>query len=218
MTAPTRANGVCLMLVVATLAACSTDVVPSTPSFQQDVLPILAANCVRCHGTRPLSGIAYMRLDAYADTEPHGGEPIAGAGNPELAALIAMRVADDDRPMPPRFGLDAAQIELLQVWAAQGAPRGAPRPGNRPPVATLLETRPRIEIAVSDPDRDLVSGEVILVLGSGPRTIGTVASGRHEVELDTTDIPAGIYPLLVRLDDGAEPSTLELGTIQVGRS
>ena len=47
------------------LAACGAEV-PESPTYFDDVAPILHANCVRCHGAVPSDPkIARFRLDRY---------------------------------------------------------------------------------------------------------------------------------------------------------
>lgn len=228
------------MLILA-LGACAPDV-PDAPSFQQDVLPILAANCVRCHSPPAIGGAPELiRFDLLDDvvvrprTLPPG-DPACAASNPSpdpgcfdvtmlgastLASAIAQRVADEDRPMPPRFPLDDWQIDLLETWAAQGGGRGDPRPGNQRPTATLdAVTRQgdaaHLEVTVGDPDRDLVGGTLVAQLATGEQVIGLVGSGRTTLVWDTSNVPPGIYPVRARLDDGAGITVIELPTITVG--
>ena len=62
-----------------------------------DVLPVLAANCVRCHGY-PTSGFATpgFRLDSFGPTLLASGELIRGAS--ENATAIARRTKAAFRP------------------------------------------------------------------------------------------------------------------------
>lgn len=221
------------LAIVVALASCVPDV-PATPSFQQDVMPVLAANCVRCHGTEPLSGPREMRLDAYADlvirqASLPSDDPLCMAseqdprcfddvklGAATYAGLIASRVADSDRPMPPRFGLDDYQIELLERWVSAGAPRGAPRPNNRPPDALLGEvTAEHVDVTVGDPDRDLVGGALVIDVAGEARVLGAISSGRTRIRVDTAELAPGNYPLQAQLDDGADLVTISLGSFTV---
>jgi hypothetical protein len=206
------------------LGACAADV-PSAPSFQEHVMPILAANCVRGHGYPAIGGAPPgFRLDSYEDVALDDATQIAGAAS--YAALIAIRVRDEARPMPPRFGLDEPQLETLERWAAGTAPgerppRGAPRPGNRAPEVALERTAQdgatlTIAVRVDDPDGDLVAGELRVRIAGAERVIGPVRSGRVELAWNTAFVAAGSYPLAARVDDGATPATIELGQIAVG--
>jgi hypothetical protein len=213
-----------LLLGTCLLGACAVDV-PSEPSFQQHVMPILAANCVRCHGYPAIGGAPPgFRLDSYEGVAVDDLTQIAGAGS--YASLIAVRVRDGARRMPPRFPLDDPQIETLERWAAGVAPgepppRGEPRPGNRAPEVALESAAQEgntlvIAVRVDDPDGDLVAGELRLQILGVERVIGPVRSGRVEIAWNTAFVAPGSYPLSARVDDGATPITIELGPIPVG--
>ncbi len=206
------------------LAACAPEV-PGDPSYQADVMPILAASCLRCHGAPALGGApASFRLDAYADlaavdpADPAAEVPLGGAAT--YAAAIALRVANADFPMPPRFPLDGWQIELLERWVAAGAPRGAPRPGNRPPEIAIEEVLPAggalaIRVKVTDPDGDPVGGVLRLRAGTGQPLVGPVRSGVVDLTWTPANVSPATYPLVAFLDDGAELHELDAGSITV---
>ncbi len=228
------------------LIACAPDA-PSTPSFQTDVMPILAGNCLRCHAAPVIGGAPEsFRLDVFEDvtvrerTIPEGNpactppssdpgcSPIVIAGAATLASTAAMRVDDDDQPMPPRFRIDDHEIETLQNWAANGAPRGEPRPGNQPPTAAVesiehvvvvlaetTRTTTILHVHVDDPERDVVGGSLHARIAGVDTFVGLLYSGVAVVRWNTTDIAAGTYPLTARLDDGGATSTIALGTITV---
>ncbi|MBP8808807.1 MAG: hypothetical protein KBG48_33270 [Kofleriaceae bacterium] len=212
-----------LALAALPLAACATDAVPTAPSWQVDVLPVLAANCVRCHGY-PTSGFATpgFRLDSYAPTTLANGDVIRGAG--ENATAIARRTKAAFRPpgelaMPPGRELPDDELAVLRNWAglvdgALVAPRGPGRPDNAAPVLTWSEVARAGAIIhftyeLRDADRDLVVGSVIgpTLDEQGRPATGPVAdllSGRAAVSWDTSMLAPGSYPLTARLDDGAD--------------
>jgi hypothetical protein len=213
-------------IVIVTVAAGCVPDAPATPSFQEHVLPILAANCVRCHGYPAIGGgPASLRLDSYSDVEVGPGLLVAGAAT--YAPVIAERVlgtSPDLGPMPPRFPLDEHQVETIVRWAqvppGETPPRGAPRPGNRRPEIALLrfERSPAsiaIEARVGDADRDLVAGELRANIAGVEQVVGGVRSGTVTVHWNTTGIPPGIYPLAARLDDGAGEYRVPLDPIEV---
>ena len=187
-------------------------------------MPVLAANCVRCHGAPPLFGATTgFRLDGFADLadvselDPSGEVVVLGARS--MAQAIATRVADEARPMPPRFPLDDYQREVLERWAL--APeRGAPRADNQLPTLTLEElSRSGDEIVLaahaSDRDGDLVTGELRVRTPAGNRLLASVRSGRVMWAWTTQGVAPGSYPVFAQLDDGAGPIMIELGTIEV---
>ena len=213
------------------LAACAPGV-PDEPSSQQHIAPILAANCVRCHGIPTLGGAPpEFRLDSYAsyDRPKRSGvgiEQVVGAAT--YSAIIAARVASSDAPMPPRFGLDDYQIETLQRWDAAGAPRGEPNEGNRAPTGSFLgavqaideqgiEIRVRylIDIVVDDPDADIVGGALYARVGATVLPVGLLHSGANRIAWNTTSIAAGTFALEAILDDGGVETVVDLGSLVV---
>lgn len=220
------------------VSACAPEL-PSTPSFQTDILPALAGNCVRCHGVPPIGGApAYFRLDAYetvvlreATLAPEDPACTASPRDPrcdesvlygaaDLAISIALRSADEERPMPPRFPLDGHQIDLLERWAEEPG-RGPARPGNRPPRAALAQVtqapaRVDLVVLVDDDDGDLASGVLRARRAGQDLVIGLLHAGRATVAWDTAGVPAGIYQLVARLDDGAAAHEQALGALTIG--
>lgn len=187
---------------------------PANPSFQVDVMPILAANCVRCHGFPPLGGAPiYFRLDSYAGTQvgvQGDGSPLMLAGVASTAAGFAARIRGGTTPMPPRFPLQPWQIDTLLDWAGDSTvlpERGEPRPGNRAPVLDLHEvgrdaTTVVLDYQLHDPDGDLVVGQLCDDDGATCAFAAALQSGSHEVRIDTTRFTLPIV-LRAKLDDGA---------------
>lgn len=221
-------------LLVIALAGCGLGEPPAQPSWQVDVMPVLAANCVRCH-TYPTLGFAApgLRLDSYDSVEVVAFDaPIDGAAH--NATLIAQRIQYSKyRPtltvMPPNRELGDYEIGVLRNWAglvdgSMKAPRGEPRPGNRPPELVLTELGRDASYVVyryelSDADGDLVVGNL-----RGPRRKGNqlvtgvvadLVSGQDTFAISLTDVPAGSYELKAQLDDGAEVMPVELGMLVV---
>jgi len=105
-------------------------------TYSRDIAPILSANCVGCH--RP-NDVAPFPLQTYEQAS-------------KRAKMLAMVTSEGI--MPPwkaerGFGhfrderfLSAHQIELLQKWAASGAPRGDEKDELPPPAVS--ETRWRM--------------------------------------------------------------------------
>ncbi|MBP9088899.1 MAG: hypothetical protein KBG15_22435 [Kofleriaceae bacterium] len=216
--------------------ACTADV-PSTPSFQQDIMPILAANCVRCHSYPTLGGAPeYFRLDVFGDVIVRDGRPrtveegpcgltpteaqgvLCGAAS--LAGISASRAGSDNRPMPPRFRMEDHQIATLDVWA-QLPQRGEARPGNHVPTATIVQIPAtgrvlQLEVTVADEDRDLVVGELWIDVGGIEKFVGAVRSGTHTIEWLSTGAPVGTYAVIARLDDGALVHDVPAGQLTIG--
>lgn len=216
---------------IVALVACSTYDVPDSPSFQVDVMPILAANCVRCHGYPVLGGAPeHARYDTFANLRVGDGvvrRDVCAAddnivcGASTMAGTIAMRVQpgsqgpEDRGPMPPRFALEDFQVDTLVKWAEQGGVRGAPRPNNRPPTVVIetIDQSARVvvvSVRVADADGDLVAGELIT---DNDDVVGSLRSGHSTVTWTAPD--AGSYELRARVDDGAGFVELALGTVDV---
>lgn len=213
-------------IAIATIAlvGCGLDDPPSQPSWQVDVMPVLAANCVRCHSYPTLGFAAFgLRLDSYDPVNVVAFDaPISGAAH--NATLIAQRITKSKyRPtetvMPPGRTLGDHEQLILRNWAgnvdgSMKAPRGEGRPNNAEPELTVSElgragTIVTFSYELRDRDRDLVVGSLL-----GPRlkgvqleprgVIGDLVSGRDTFTVDLAGIPAGSYELVARLDDGAD--------------
>lgn len=116
------AQVLCGMLLAAAPSASAED----TPSFNQDIRPILSENCFLCHGPDKASRKAKLRLDepGSALADRNGIRAIA-PGKPEQSELIRRIYADDleDRMPPENSGrsLKDAEKAMLKAWIASGA-------------------------------------------------------------------------------------------------
>jgi hypothetical protein len=97
----------------------------STPEqiefFEQNVRPVLANRCWKCHGAeKQESG---LRLDA-AEAVLKGGEsgPVIVAGEPDKSPLIAAVRYQGDTQMPPSAKLPENELAALVAWVQMGAP------------------------------------------------------------------------------------------------
>ncbi|NQU48129.1 MAG: DUF1553 domain-containing protein [Planctomycetes bacterium] len=93
--------------------------------FQRQVRPILAKNCLACHGGDESTREAKMRLDLRSEaTKLRDDEyAIIVPGSAEESELI-FRVRDTLDPMPPKktgHHLSEEQIQLLERWINEGA-------------------------------------------------------------------------------------------------
>jgi hypothetical protein len=95
--------------------------------FGRDILPILASNCLGCHGQDPGNRMAGLRLDTRdgALAARKNGAAIV-PGRAEQSLLVA-RIASSqtNKLMPPPYShkpaLTQAQIERIQQWIREGA-------------------------------------------------------------------------------------------------
>jgi hypothetical protein len=210
-------------LAYVALAGCLADV-PEEPSWQVDVMPIVAGNCIRCHRYPP-TGFATpgFRLDSYGPTTLADGNTIRGAS--ERAVDMARRTREGARlpgeiAMPPGRQMGIYEIDTLRNWAGLvtgtplRAPRGPGRSDNHVPTLSFVETGRvgaiiTFEYEVDDLDLDLVVGSVIgpRISETGQPEIGPIVDlvgGRDVIAWDTTGIAPGSYTLTARLDDGAD--------------
>jgi hypothetical protein len=215
---------VCIAAMLMGLVNCADQAPPLEPNWQADVMPILAANCVGCHGAEASGGAPpTLRLDSIDPVPVESGGKLAGAGS--AATQIFKRVTGkgllrNEISMPPRESLSEYDLAVLRNWAALAdgtgtAPRGAARDGNHPPTVTITETARssagvELRIELADPDGDPVLATLI-----GPRFDGTKVVTGPIVCLTNAQptwvwpakgVPAGTYQISVQLDDGAEQS------------
>ncbi len=100
---------------------------PTAPlSFNRDIRPIFAEHCFKCHGQDGAVRKAGLRLDNLEGVTValESGHQALVPGNSDASTLL-QRVAttEADERMPPEGeGLDAAEVETLRTWIAQGAP------------------------------------------------------------------------------------------------
>src|SRR4051794_3928807 len=96
----------------------------ATLDFNRDVLPILAENCLSCHGMDRNKRLAGLRLDTPDALKPLPDGRIAVVpGNLKASALYERITAKDARIMPPAFTgkkLTPRQVDTLQRWIGQG--------------------------------------------------------------------------------------------------
>ncbi|HVS35004.1 MAG TPA: DUF1549 domain-containing protein, partial [Gemmataceae bacterium] len=110
-------------LLTLLLAAAPADAPPSrSVDYVRDVKPILAQNCVKCHGPDRHRG--GLRLDTAAGVRRGGDSgPAVTPGDSAKSRLYrAVTAADGVKPMPPTGApLDASQIVTLKAWIDAGA-------------------------------------------------------------------------------------------------
>ena len=111
-----------IVMLHAAAAASARDI-----SFNRDVLPILAANCLSCHGFDAHGRQAGLRLDTSEGSQAglesgHVAIVPGDAGASELVRRIDSADADEVMP-PPSSGhtLSPAERTTLREWIASGA-------------------------------------------------------------------------------------------------
>ena len=89
------------------------------PAFESDILPILRAKCVECHGeSSPQAGLDLRTLGSTLRGSTSG--PVVSIGSAEESLLIQKVVSQAMPPGPEK--LNRREMELLRLWIDQGAP------------------------------------------------------------------------------------------------
>src|SRR5262245_64537891 len=85
------------------------------PDFARDVLPILQANCFRCHGDANVKG--KLSLFTRAGILKGGASGLAiSLDKPGDSLLIKAINHQDDLAMPPNAKLPPMEIDVLTRW------------------------------------------------------------------------------------------------------
>ncbi|GAB4111163.1 MAG: ribonuclease inhibitor [Acidobacteriota bacterium] len=159
------------------------------------VQPILADQCVSCHGAGRAEG--GLRLDSY-EAVLQGGEdgPVLVEGRPEASEIyrrVTLPPADPERMPPPQQPpLGVGETELLRWWISLGASAelqvGEVRPDQMPSaVRTALTRRGRLgpadPLAGLQPVGPLPAGSVESLVSRGIR-VRRVAADHPFLEVD----------------------------------
>lgn len=137
----------------------------ATPSgelrFNRDIRPILAENCLSCHGPDAAKRKGKLRLDDREGLfgQP-GRKPPVVPGHPEQSELFSrITTTNRDDVMPPpdsRRTVKPEQLAKLKRWIEQGAPfegHWAYEPIHRPPV-------PPAPVGTANPIDAFIAGPV----------------------------------------------------------
>jgi hypothetical protein len=111
-----------LTVAVACLArrGISAGQTPAVPDYAREVLPILEANCIRCHSPAQQEG--GLLLDSYEDLMTGGDSGAAiTPGNAAASRLVAMIEGRAKKKMPPKSDLRPDEISTLRAWIDGGA-------------------------------------------------------------------------------------------------
>ena len=107
--------GLCVLLfrVPATVTA-------EEPRFERDIVPILDAKCVRCHGSRKRTGELDLRSMAAIRRGGASGDVVT-EGLPD-ESLLLRRIYDEEMPPENEGKLTAAEVTLIRDWIEAGLP------------------------------------------------------------------------------------------------
>lgn len=131
---------IAVVAVAALLGGTSIAEQPAAPSFERDVLPILNAHCLSCHGGLHQQG----KLDLRTVKSMQAGGEQGAAIVPGSAdkSLLWQRVTSDEMPPKP-IKVSEAQKAVLRRWIESGAPMAAAAP----PVTIPTKKRTPEELA-----------------------------------------------------------------------
>jgi len=181
--------------------------------FNRDVLPILAANCLACHGFDAHARQAGLRLDtapgATATLESGSAAIVPGdAASSEL--LIRIESDDADIVMPPPDSgrsLSAEQRRILRDWVAAGGsyePHWAFTPPAQVPVPPAASGPAAANIPDSDHPVDRFIAERLAAAGLAPAPEAAPETLLRRVHLDLTGLPPTIAEIDAYLARRAE--------------
>ncbi len=113
-----------LLTIGTTACSLAVETKPASPGavefFEKTIRPILAENCLGCHGAKKQQ--AGLRLDSAAGlAKGTDAGPVVVPGKPEQSKLIASVRRRGDNAMPPDGELTAEQVAALTEWVKQGA-------------------------------------------------------------------------------------------------
>jgi cytochrome c553 len=112
-----------LWLLAAATAASGAD---GSGFFESKVRPVLAQQCLSCHGAAKMGG---LRMDSREALLQGGGRGAAIVpGKPEQSLLLRAVRHEGGLKMPPGSRLKDAEAAALAEWIALGAPWGAQAP------------------------------------------------------------------------------------------
>jgi len=121
-------------LVGVAIVGCGSEAaVPSEPTFWQDVAPVMAAKCVRCHQE---NGIAPFRLDDFATAHAHAvsiDRATQGGHMPPFLVTHDGTCGDFHHEET----LTADELETIRRWAAGARAEGTRIEISRPPLPSL---------------------------------------------------------------------------------
>jgi cytochrome c553 len=225
-----------LCLLAALGAAACAPSAPANPSWEADVKPILAANCVRCHRD-PAQNYApsTFRFDICEDA----GTILGAAAQAQRIVVRGSLEGATAMPPPPAAPLSDRQIETIENWIANGTPctgtaAAAPSFVLLRPVEESLEEsieeslqpgvapgehQLALRYTIEDAAGALVSATVVAVAASGETYVAPepLRAGTGELVWSLGVMPAGTYEVLVTLDDGAEIREVRIGTFAIAR-
>jgi mono/diheme cytochrome c family protein len=114
-----------LLAAVAGYVCLSTTAAAPEPQaavdFKRDVLPVLEAKCLACHGARDKKGKLDLRTRA-AMLKGGSTGPAIEPGKPDKSLLIELIHFNEMPPKKSKERVTADEMRLLKAWIEAGAP------------------------------------------------------------------------------------------------
>jgi hypothetical protein len=123
------------------LGGCSVQNTPHAPTFESDIKEITASRCVRCHGAggtlngdpdsinpkgAPIDGFFDRMEDDCPDAKPFGchglGHYATNPADTRLHDYIHRIKGALPMPPTPAPALTSSQLDIFDLWLANGAP------------------------------------------------------------------------------------------------
>jgi hypothetical protein len=212
-------------LIVAALAAltagCGPHPVPTRPSWDQDVFPILQGNCNHCHGasvgqralpaTRlDICDLAAFKAMGFGMRLTFGADYLVAGPTPgqNLRDYITPTASGGRPPMPPPPGprLGDYDVKTLLRWAQTGVADCRKQTVNTLATAKVVsgpkqdkDNKLVVVLEVGDPDGDQVLGKIKVgsvekdIVGVGRWTIDV--TGASATDAITVDLFDGYAPV-----------------------
>jgi hypothetical protein len=116
---------VCLLFMavaccVALFALTAEAAMPAAPDFKSDVLPILEAKCIACHGARKQGKLDLRTREAMLKGGNTG--PAIEPGKPDKSLMIELIHFNEMPPKKSKERVTAGEMKLLKAWIEAGAP------------------------------------------------------------------------------------------------
>jgi hypothetical protein len=111
----------CLWFAQSSGSSAQTRSAGGSVAFDKEVLPILKANCYRCHAEgKKRGGLSLASRASLLQGGDRG--PVVSLARPDESRLLAAIRYDGEVQMPPRGKLPPQQIDLLTRWVQAGVP------------------------------------------------------------------------------------------------
>src|SRR5260221_13704005 len=112
------------LMLAAAHASAQSPLIGKAPIFEKDVLPILTANCLKCHGADVRKSGLDLRSVAVMLKGGDNG-PVLVKGKADKSPLYELTA---NKTMPPEKApkLTDAQLDTLRRWIEAGAPTEKP--------------------------------------------------------------------------------------------